>query len=231
MKQALAALLVAFAALVPVRAETETPLTALPYSPSLSVAAMDRSIDPCVDFYAYSCAGWEKSNPIPSDQGSWSVYAKVTQDNQRFLWGLLETAAKDTPGRTPTERLIGDYFQACMDLPGIEKAGLSPVRPDLAAVAALQSKGEIAALLGKLHPNGFARRLLFSFDSTQDADDANRVMPQVSAGGLGLPDRSYYLDADEHTKSIRDAYVQHVARTFGLAGDSPAAAAAKAQTV
>jgi endothelin-converting enzyme/putative endopeptidase len=235
MKHAFALLLIAFASLVPARAENETPLTALPYSPSLSVAAMDRSIDPCVDFYAYSCAGWEKSNPIPSDQGSWSVYAKVTQDNQRFLWGLLETAAKETPGRTPTERLVGDYFAACMDLPGIEKAGLSPVRADLDAVAALTSKEQIAALLGKLHPkfnpNGYTGRILFGFGSTQDADDANRVMPQISAGGRGLPDRSYYLENDERTKAIRDAYVAHVARIFGLAGDAPAAAAAKAQSV
>ena len=231
MKHAFAVLLVALATLSAAWAETETPLTALPYSPSLSVAAMDRSIDPCVDFYAYSCAGWEKSNPIPSDQGSWSVYAKVTQDNQRFLWGLLETAAKDSPGRTPTERLIGDYFAACMDLPGIEKAGLWSVRAELEAVVALIVKEQIALLLGKLHPTGYIGQMLFGFGSTQDADDANRVMSYVSAGGRGLPDRSYYLENDERTKSIRDAYVAHVARIFGLAGDAPAVAAAKAQSV
>lgn len=231
MKHAFALLLVAMAALVPARAETEKPLTALPYSPSLSVASMDRSIDPCVDFYAYSCAGWEKNNPIPADQGNWSVYSKVAQDNQRFLWGLLETAALDTPGRTPTERLIGDYFQACMDLPGIEKAGLSPARADLDAVAALRSKEEIAPLLGRLHPTGFTGRMLFGFGSTQDADDANRVMPFASAGGVGLPDRSYYLESDERTKSIRDAYLAYVNRIFGLAGDAPEVAAAKAKSV
>ncbi|HEV7671801.1 MAG TPA: M13 family metallopeptidase [Thermoanaerobaculia bacterium] len=231
MKHAFAFLLVAFSALSPARAETETPLAELPYSPSLSVAAMDRSIDPCFDFYAYSCAGWEKSNPIPSDQGNWSVYAKVTQDNQRFLWGLLETAAKDAPGRTATERLIGDYFQACMDVAGIEKAGLAPVRADLDAVAALSAKDQIAPLLGKLHPTGFANRMLFGFGSTQDADDASRVMPEASAGGLGLPDRSYYLENDERTQSIRDAYTAHVARIFGLAGDAPEVAAAKAKSV
>ncbi len=231
MKDAFALLLVAFAALLPARAATETPLAALPYSPSLSVAAMDRSIDPCVDFYAYSCAGWEKNNPIPSDQGNWSVYAKVTQDNQRFLWGLLETAAKDTPGRNATEQLIGDYFQACMDLSGLEKAGLGPVRADLDAVAALKTKEEIAPLLGKLHPTGFTGRMLFGFGTTQDADDANRIMPFASAGGLGLPDRSYYLESDERTKTIRDAYLAHVARIFGLAGDAPAVATAKAQSV
>ena len=231
MKNAFALLLVASAALAPARAETETPIQTLPYSPSLSVASMDRSVDPCVDFYAYSCGGWKKSNPIPADQDSWSVYAKVAQDNQRYLWGLLATAAQDTPGRSATERLIGDYFQACMDLPGIEKAGLAPVRADLDAVAALTAKEQIAPLLGRLHPHGFARRMLFGFGSAQDADDANRVMTYVSAGGLGLPDRAYYLDEDERTRSIREAYVRHVARVFGLAGDAPEVAAAKAKAV
>ncbi len=210
---------------------SDTPLPALPYSPSLSVTAMDRSIDPCVDFYAYSCAGWEKLNPIPADQGSWSVYAKVAQDNQRFLWGLLETAAKDSPGRTATERSIGDYFHACMDLAQIEKAGMAPVRADLDAIAALASKEQIAPLLGRLHPIGSTGRMLFGFGSTQDADDASRVMPFTSAGGLSLPDRAYYLDDDDRTKGIREAYVAHIARTFALGGDAPEVAATKAKSV
>src|SRR5579864_648887 len=73
---------------------TERPLTALPYTPGLDVSAMDRTIDPCVNFYRYSCNTWIKNNPIPPDQARWDVYAKLQQDNQRFLWGLLEQAAK-----------------------------------------------------------------------------------------------------------------------------------------
>ncbi len=233
MKPASAFLLAALAlssASAPVRGG-EMPLPALPYSPSLSVASMDKSVDPCVDFYAYSCGGWEKSNPIPPDQGNWSVYAKVGQDNQRFLWGLLESLAKETPGRSANEQRIGDYFAACMDLPGIEARGLAPVAADLEAVAGLESTRQIAPLLGKLHPTGLNRRLLFAFGSTQDAEDANRVMPGITAGGLSLPDRSYYLENDEKTRSIRDAYVAYVARVFALTGDSQEVATAKAQSV
>src|SRR5687767_3415508 len=86
----------------------ETPLRALPYSPSLDVASMDRGADPCVDFYQYSCGGWMKANPIPADQPTWSVYRKLGQDNQRYLWGILDELAQKKSGRTATQQKIGD---------------------------------------------------------------------------------------------------------------------------
>src|SRR5436190_9740487 len=103
--------------------QKDAPAIALPYTPSLDLASMDRSADPCVDFYQYSCGGWMKNNPIPSDQASWSVYGKLFYDNQRFLWGLLEEAANTNRARTASEQKIGDYFSACMDEPAIERAG------------------------------------------------------------------------------------------------------------
>src|SRR5215813_11426937 len=101
----------------------DKPITALPYTPSLDVPSMDKSADPCVDFYQYTCGGWMKSNPIPADQAAWSVYGKLTVDNQRFLWGILDDLAKKTSGRTATQQKIGDYFGACMDESAIEKLG------------------------------------------------------------------------------------------------------------
>ncbi len=117
-------------------AGADTPLAALPYTPSLDPAAMDRSADACVDFYQYACGGWMKANPIPPDQASWSVYRKLAQDNQRFLWGILDGLAKRTAGRDATQRQIGDYFAACMDEAAVEARGLAPLRAYLEPIDA-----------------------------------------------------------------------------------------------
>ena len=93
----------------------------MPYSPSLDLTNLDRSVDPCVDFYKFSCGGWQKNNPIPADQSGWSVYAKLANENQQFLWGILEDDAK-AKNRTPVQQKIGDYFAACMDTAAIDAA-------------------------------------------------------------------------------------------------------------
>src|SRR5207302_4018622 len=99
----------------PVLVVDDKPVTALPYTPSLDVPSMDKSADPCVDFYQYTCGGWMKNNSIPADQASWSVYGKLAEENGQFLWGILEDAAKPRADRTAAQQKIGDYFQSCMD--------------------------------------------------------------------------------------------------------------------
>ena len=101
----------------------DAPITSFPYTPGLDVSSMDRTADPCSDFYQYACGGWLRNNPIPPDQSSWSVYGKLYQDNQRFLWGILDSLAKGTEGRNATQQKIGDYFAACMDEGAVEKLG------------------------------------------------------------------------------------------------------------
>src|SRR5208282_4041265 len=115
----------------PAPAPADTPITSMPYTPGLDTEFIDRSADPCVDFYQYSCGGWMKQNPIPADQPGWDVYAKLAQDNQRFLWGILDELAKNTSGRTANQQKIGDYFAACMDESAVAKLGASPLKPYL----------------------------------------------------------------------------------------------------
>jgi endothelin-converting enzyme/putative endopeptidase len=210
---------------------SDRPLAELPYTPGLDPAAMDRTVDPCVDFYAYSCGGWQRHNPIPPDQTSWSVYARTATENLQFLWGLLEAAAaKPGAERTPTERLVGDFFQACMDEKGIDALGVAPIASDLAAIDALKSKAALASLVARLHlvvDGG----MLFGFGSSQSFENSDEMVAWVSAGGLGLPDRDYYVKDDARSKEIRKAYLAHVEETLALSGLPRKKAAAGARTV
>src|SRR5690349_7338692 len=104
----------------------EQPLQSMPYTPSLDLAAMDKNADPCGDFYQYACGGWEKKNPIPPDQASWSVYGKLADETEHYLWGVLQTAAKAP--QNPVEKQIGDYFAACTDEAAVEAAGPKPIQ-------------------------------------------------------------------------------------------------------
>ena len=208
---------------------TAQPLTTLPYTPSLDVPSMDRSIDPCQDFYKYSCGGWIKTNPIPADQPRWDVYSKLTEENQRFLWGILVEASKPDPGRKAVLQKTGDYFAACMDEKAVEEQGAKPLDADLRQIAGLRTVRDLGPLLAKLQLTGV--NALFGLGSNQDFDDSSRMMAFVGAGGLGLPDRDYYTKTDAKSVEIRQKYVEHVQKMFELLGDSAATAKTEAQTV
>lgn len=211
--------------------QAQHPYTSLPHSPSLDPAAMDRSVDPCEDLYTYACGGWQRANPIPPDQSSWSVYGKLTIDVRRYLWGILDELSRPGAERTSDQQKLGDYFAACMNVAGIERAGIAPIRADLAQIAALPDKQAIGALVGHLQTRYGSGGMLFGSDVEQDARDATRVIAAIDAGGLGLPDRDYYLATDEKSVEIRAHYTAHVARMLQLIGESPAAAQADAATV
>ncbi len=209
------------------------PLTAIPYTPSLDLNSMDRSADPCVDFYKYTCGGWMKNNPIPPDQARWDVYAKLDNENSQFLWGILEEDAK-LKERTPAQQKIGDYYSACMNTAAIDKLGLKPLQPELDRIAAIQDRKGMAEFLRE----GADRRGLYFFGagSEQDAKNAELVIVGLFAGGLGLPDRDYYTKTDAKSEEIRKRYVAYLAQLLVMAGapqaeaDEQAASTMKIET-
>ena len=203
----------------PASSAAERPATEFPYTPGLDVKAMDRSADPCVDFYQYACGGWMKNNPIPADQARWDVYSKLAQDNRRYLWGILEDLSKRQDGRNANQQKIGDYFGACMDARAIETRGAAPLKPYFDQIAGLRSHRDLPRVLARLHLALADQGMYFGFGSSQDYGDSSRVIAFAVAGGLGLPDRDSYLKTDAHSQDIRTRYVAHIANTFKLAGE------------
>jgi putative endopeptidase len=213
-----------FACLIPAMVVAQTPPAA---QPVLNVGSMDPSVDPCSDFFTYSCGGWIRQNPIPPDQTSWSVYGKLQDENRQVLRGILERAAQPSPDRTPVEQKIGDDYAACMDEKAVDAAGLRPLEDQLARIAAMKNKQDMVAILAAMVDDN----MLFDFGSQQDFSDSNQVIAATDQGGLGLPDRDYYLKDDAKSADLRKAYAAHVEKVFELLGDKPEVAAAESQVV
>src|SRR5215472_2948370 len=196
--------------------------------PNSMVSALDKSADPCVDFYQFACGGWIKNNPIPSDQAIWSRFGELAERNREELRGILERAAKAT-NRTPEEQKIGDYYATCMDEAAIEKKGIAVLKPEFDRINAVQDKTALPELISHLHAHGI--NVLFNFGSGADFKNAKQVIAQADQGGLALPDRDYYLKDDPTSVELRRAYAEHVTEMFKLLGDSQEKAEAGARAV
>ena len=208
---------------------TVLPLAAadLPPVPRFNPAFMDQSADPHADFARYAFGNWQKNNPIPADKARWSSFNELDLFNQTGLKGILETVAARSHEPGSIEQKVGDFYASAMDTAAIDAAGTKPVDTDLAQVAAINSLTDLARTLAVLHNQGVPGFFRVFVDADEKKSDVNAL--QAGQGGLSLPSRDYYF-AEQFAKA-RAGFLGHVAKIFVLAGDTPEAAAAAAQTV
>jgi putative endopeptidase len=201
---------------------------------------VDKSLNPCDDFYQYSCGKWKATNPIPADQVYWSTGSNLQLWNENVLRETMESASKDEPNRSPVDQKIGDYWAACMDESGIEAAGLKPVEPELQRIAGLQSKKQIAAEVAYLHqtfPGAWQQSEnqtdapLFGFAGQQDYDDASKVVAQIDQGGLSLPSRDYYIKTNAKSVETLKKFHAHIEKMLELMGEPESQATTDADVV
>ncbi|HEX4154253.1 MAG TPA: M13 family metallopeptidase [Acidobacteriaceae bacterium] len=203
--------------------------TSIPKKPvSFDLSAIDKTVDPCVDFYQYACGNWRKDNPIPADQVRWGRFNQLSDYNNYLLYTDLKKAADDP--QTRLQKKYGNYFAACMDEDRVNQLGARPLQPELDLINSLESTKGLAALNVAMSRR-FGGPELLGVGVEQDQKDSSRQILATGQGGLTLPDRDYYLSQEARMRTIRKEYVEHMQKMFGLLGDTPEQAATEAAAV
>jgi putative endopeptidase len=201
----------------------------LPSIPAFDITALDKTVDPCVDFYKYACGGWMAKNPLPSDQTRWGRFDQLQERNREVLHAILEVAARRDPKRSAVMQKIGDFYGSCMDEEKSNALGAKPLQPEFDAISRIASRQELIKTIARLQSIGV--QALFRFGPETDMHNSTMTIAGVYQGGLTLPDRDYYLKEDAKSVETRQKYVEHVTRMLELLGDKPETASAEAKTV
>jgi putative endopeptidase len=203
--------------------------TSVPKKPVMfDLTSIDKTADPCVDFYQYACGNWMKNNPIPPTEVRWGSFNTLGEQNQYLLWKELDAASKNP--KTPLQKKYGDYYAACMNTDLVDKLGAKPIEPELALINGLTDKTKLAQLDVTLQTKYGAGSFL-SVAVGQDQKDSSLQILQTGQGGLTLPDRDYYVADDARSAKIREQYVAHMTAMFTLLDGNSDKAATEAADV
>ncbi|WP_089317413.1 M13 family metallopeptidase [Pontibacter ummariensis] len=196
----------------------------------LDLANLDTTVSPCVDFYQYANGGWIKNNPIPASESRWGSFNELAEKNNAVLRNILTEAASNSaaPEGSATQ-LVGDFYASGIDSVATDQAGLTPIKPELEEIAAVKSTADLISTVADLKTKGVSG--FFSMYVSQDDKISTQYALQAGQGGLGLPDRDYYLKEDERSQTIRKEYLEHLQNMFQLLGNDAATAQKKARTV
>ena len=193
----------------------QSPETPSQSASGLDVSAIDKSADPCRNFYQYACGTWIKDNPIPPDESSWSRFNELHQRNQVTLRGILEQAAK-SQNSSPIDQKIGGFYASCMNEPEIEQRGDKPLSSELERISHVTNQAELLDEVARLQQRQIS--VFFEFGPTPDLKNASMMIAGIDQGGLGLPEKDYYLRTDPKSVELRKKYVAMIAKIFSLIG-------------
>lgn len=198
-------------------------------NPGFNIDIIDKTLDPCADFYQYACGNWLKSAEIPADQPRWGSFSDLQERNRAALRGILEKVSASDPNRNAIDQKIGDYYESCMDEGAVNTRGWAPLKPELDRIAAVKDKVTLIDAVAHVHVIG--PNPLFNFYSASDLHNADQVVATIDQGGLTLPDRDFYLKDDAKNQGLRKSLVEYATTVFTLTGQSPQQAGESAQTV
>jgi len=197
---------------------------------AINIANLDTTVKPGDDFFRYANGNWLKNNPIPAEFSIYGSFEALKEDNNKQLRSIMDNAVADKDAKEGSiKQKIADFYSTGMDSAKIEKTGIKAIQTELDKIEAIKNTADMIKLIAYFHTSGISQ--LFNFGSGQDDKNSEKIIAQLYQGGLGLPDRDYYLSKDERSKEIRNEYVKHISKIFELAGISKEQAGKDAETI